>query len=494
MSLNATITDPSTSTGAKVDTLGHLIVSPETDAINHAANIGGVRCFSENDGPTNFLVSSETNEDFENRVTNDIVEFQYQFNQAAQDTNNWRYVFATMTATLPGTGCLQMGTVQGTTNAHGCTYYTEKCFALYGDTSHYYTVKIQLATATLVANEEVIWGLGTPGSAILTPTDGVYLSLSSAGLYLKNFYNTSADQSVLIAPLASFTVGQTYDVMLALTTDGATVWINNASPVKATWSVANGLPFQSNALPFFVMRRNTGAVSNTSLVRFSNLIVNHSGKSRAFQPWAETQALQGLMGYQGLPGGTIGSTYNPGTISTGSSAFPATAAGSNTAALVTGMGGVAQLTAAASSATDLIICSYQNPVSGVNYLARPIIVTGIILDTMSYGAVVATTPTTLRFELAFGHTAVSMQTAETASFATATTKTPRRIFLGTQSIPVGALAGTPYSNPINTMEFSGAPIVVNPGCFFALIAKCIIGTATASQTAVINFQPIWRWG
>jgi hypothetical protein len=158
------------------------------------------------------------------------------------------------------------------------------------------------------------------------------------------------------------------------------------------------------------------------------------------------------------------------------------------------MGGLAQLTAAASSATDVIITSYLNPVAGVSYTARPMVISGFTLDTMNYGAVVATTPTTLRYELNVGGTALSLNTTESASFATGTVKAGRRIYAGTQSVPVGALAGTPYSNPISNCQFGEGPIVVHPGTYFQLIAKTIIGTATASQTCIINFQPIWRWG
>ena len=479
---------------ATVATANPYPVVPETDATNHPDRVGAVRMFSENDGPSNRIASPETNEDWELRTSTDIVEFDYKFNQATQDTNNWRYVFATMTCALPGTGTLNFGAVQGTTNAHGCTYYTEKCFTLYGETSHYAAFQFQLNTATLVANEEFIWGYGTPGSAILAPTDGVWLTLSNVGLVLHNNYNGGSDVAQTIATLASFTVGQTYKVTLAQNWQGATIWINNAAPISVTWPVAVGFPYQSCALPFFMMRRNTGVVSNTSVIKVSGVTISHSGKVRALQPWAETQALQGLMGYQGAPGGTVGSTYNPGTITSGSSAIIATAAGSNTAALVTGMGGLAQLTAAASSATDVIITSFLNPAASVSYTARPMVISGFTLDTMNYGAVVATTPTTLRFELNVGGTAVTLNTAESASLTTATVKAGRRIYVATQSVAVGALAGTPYSNPISNCQFGEGPIVVNPGTYFQLIAKTIIGTATASQTAIINFQPIWRWG
>jgi len=397
-----------------------------------------------------------------------------------------------MTATCPGTGNLQLGTVQGTTSAHGCTLYTEKVFALCGDTTHYCVIDIQLATATLVANEEMIWGYGTPGSAILAPTDGLYLTLSNAGLILHNLYNTGSDAAVTIAALSAFPVGESRKVTISQNQEGFAVWIDDADPVFGTWPVAIGQAFQSASLPFFMMRRCTGVVSNSALVRVASVVITHSSKVRGFQPWAETQALQGLMGYQGCSG-VIGSTYNPGVITTGSSALPTTGAGANTTALVTGLGGVAQLTAAASSATDLIIFSYLVPAAGVSYQARPLVMTGIRLDCMVYGAAVATTPTTLRFEMSVGSTVLTLNQAESASFATATAKAGRRIYVGTMSAPVAAAIGTPFNAPLN-LDFTGGPIVINPGTYWQLIAKGIVGTATASQTTIINCQPVVRWG
>ena len=92
------------------------------------------------------------------------------------------------------------------------------------------------------------------------------------------------------------------------------------------------------------------------------------------------------------------------------------------------------------------------------------------------GAAVATTPTTLAWSLAFGHTAVSLATAEAA-----TTKAPRRIALGFQSVAVGAAVGALYT-PDSISQWFDSPIYVNPGEFIAVVVKQIVGTATASQS------------
>jgi len=88
--------------------------------------------------------------------------------------------------------------------------------------------------------------------------------------------------------------------------------------------------------------------------------------------------------------------------------------------------------------------------------------------------------TTLQWTLAYGHTAVSLQTTESASFATATTHAPRRVCLGFQSAAVGTPIGGMYGPDIY-MPFD-SPIVVRPGEYVATMVKIVVGTATASQT------------
>lgn len=107
---------------------------------------------------------------------------------------------------------------------------------------------------------------------------------------------------------------------------------------------------------------------------------------------------------------------------------------------------------------------------------------------MNTGAVVATTPTSLVWGLAWGHTAVSLATAETASFANATTHAPRRMPLGIMHAAIGTVVGGTYDKGIDTI-FS-TPICVRPGEFIATTVRFRVGTATASQelTYVVGFD------
>jgi hypothetical protein len=43
------------------------------------------------------------------------------------------------------------------------------------------------------------------------------------------------------------------------------------------------------------------------------------------------------------------------------------------------------------------------------------------------------------------------------------------------------------------VDFGDAPIFVNPGEFVALVARFVVGTATASQVIDFMWQPVYGW-
>jgi hypothetical protein len=170
---------------------------------------------------------------------------------------------------------------------------------------------------------------------------------------------------------------------------------------------------------------------------------------------------------------------------------PTAAAPSNTALtanLPGGLGGQGAVTAAAAAATDGIWSEYAVPAGTANIPGKRLVLRGVKLDLVNLGAAVATTATTIQFSLAFGHTAVSLATAEAA-----TTKAPRRVALGIATWAIGAAIGAqPQGGPIN-LDLGDAPIFVNPGERVALVGKFLAGTATASQVINFTYTPIYGW-
>jgi hypothetical protein len=172
------------------------------------------------------------------------------------------------------------------------------------------------------------------------------------------------------------------------------------------------------------------------------------------------------------------------------SANPTAAVPTNTtAALGTGLGGQFWETASLAVNTDGIICSFQVPASTVNVQGRRLVIRGIGLSS-HIQTVIAGGPFISQYSLAYGHTAVSLATAESA-----TAKAPRRIALAnlTQVVTASQAVSTIVSQPGGAfVDFGDAPIYVNPGEFIALVAKHI-GTVGTAGTIAHVITPVYGW-
>jgi len=156
-----------------------------------------------------------------------------------------------------------------------------------------------------------------------------------------------------------------------------------------------------------------------------------------------------------------------------------------TAALGVGLGG--QFTALPTLAvpTTGIICSYQNPIPSTIVTGKQLVITGVKIE-----AVVTTvlagnaTPVIYALGLAYGHTAVSLATTESAS-----TKAPRTIPLGIQTFAAAAAVGS--VGQVVSVKFDRA-IPVFPGEFVAITGKNLgVVTTTGAITFLVTYDYGW---
>lgn len=484
----ANIQTGSNSTGvANVDAGYNLNVSlPNTPAY-----MGGVRNFSENDPGTitgtPYLKSPETSNDYRLRVGLDTLMFEDNFNATSQNTGLWAHAFTTMTMTQSA-GFLNINAA-GTSTVSGnyALLRSWRQFPLIGSAPLYVEFTGQI-TALPTANEVFVCGLGLP-TAATEPTDGVYFKLTSAGLIGVLKYNSVETQTGVLKAVDSFVLNQNGHYIISIGEREIEWWLDDVILAETEIPNANGQPFISSALPIFMMKYNSNTVGSSPnmIVKVGNVSVQLADLHTT-KPWAEQMAGLGQAIWQGQNGGTMG-----GTATYVNSTNPTTAAPSNTALtanLPGGLGGQGLATLWNLAATDMIMNSYQNPAGGVNQTPRVLYVTGIKISAASFTAA-WTAPAAgqhlFQWGLAFGHTAVALNTAETGSFVTATAKAPRRKALGLMGWSSGtAPIGTPADRDIQ-VKFD-APVVVNPGEFIAVICKMLNGAATATGGMYYNIN------
>jgi hypothetical protein len=401
--------------------------------------------------------------------------FDYQFLAAVQNTNQWKYAFTTLTMTQ-GSGTLLMNSGAITTTTTGAVLSTWRYFNFPGNGVVSCEIEFQ-NTLQPLAGQQLDMGFFQPGSATTAPADGAYFRYTSAGLFgIVNFNGTETPTAVLLAP-SDFVNDKNYTLKIDVGNDGIDFWRDNVLLATLAPANANGTPFNWGALPLALQARNTATLTGSVMQTKVSAVTVNQRDIATFKSWAEQQAAGGCSAYYGSEGGTIGTS----ALYTNSLAPGAGAAMTNTtAALGSGLGGQFSALPTLAANTDGVIQSFQNPVGSVTQPPRTLYIKGVwlkgVITTVLTGG-----PLFYLYSLAFGHTAVSLATAETASFATATTKAARRIALGIETYVVTAPVGTLGQGVYQTFD---TPIVVNPGEFIALVGKNV---GTVTTTGVITW-------
>jgi hypothetical protein len=260
----------------------------------------------------------------------------------------------------------------------------------------------------------------------------------------------------------------------------AEFWINGVLYASINSPTSVGQPMMSTSVQVGVRMYHTGstpAVANQLKVSDIDVWATDGNLNK---PWNISRAEQGNMAYQGISGMTVGSTAL-----IANSANPTPAVPTNTtAALGSGLGGIFWETASlAVTPVDGIISSFQVPAGTVNLAARKLVITGISWNSIVQ-TVLAGGPFVYAHFLCFGHTSVSLATAEAAA-----AKAPRRIALGASTFAATAAVGTIGANISRTFQ---SPIVVNQGEFIACVVRQN-GTVGTSGTIehLITFDGYW---
>lgn len=396
------------------------------------------------------------------------------FNATAQNTAKYRFGATTQTG-AQAAGYLTLNNSSITTNPSNSGIQTYRTFPLFAKSELRCTMSVLRSAApqTNCTEEMGLFSATLPGSAV--PTDGVFFRWNtSAELRGVISFNGTETQT---AAITSPSIAVNHDYTIVTQTNTVLFYIDDVLVGVVTLltdAPGQGQPFIMGAQPF-TMRQYiaSGPPSVANQLRISDLIITMRGGDMV-KPWSQVKAGFGHA-YQGQNGGTMGTLAQYANNTTPAAAVPT----NTTAALGSGLGGMFQETVSLVAGTDGIIASFQNPAGGVSQTPRTLYVTGVSVQGV-ITTVLAATALTKAWCVAFGHTAVSLVTAESGSFVSPSTKASRRVGLGTSGAVSAAAVGTLVPGP--NVQFQ-TPIVVAPGEFFQVVNKNV--TAAPATGAVL---------
>jgi hypothetical protein len=403
------------------------------------------------------------------------------FNATTQNTSKYKYAFTTMTA-AQAAGFLTLNSGSITTLSTSCGYQTWKQFPLFAKAELRCNISAQVPNGAQ-ANQTIEFGLFQAtlnGAAPGAPTDGVFFRFNTSG-ELRGYINYNGTETST-GPMTVPSNSVNHDWLIVCQTDTVCYYIDDV--LQAVLSLqtnapTQGQPFQGASQPVTFRVYTAGsAPALAPILKVSDCFVAELGPDLA-RPWATQKAGFGHMGYQGQNGGTQGGTSNLSNAALAAATILSnTAVGTGNPA---GLGGYSHDLCTLAAGTAGIITSYQNPVAAAGVTGRNLIIQGVWVHSVVDAAITGG-PLAFVYSLAFGHTAVSLATAESGSFTTGTTKAPRQIALGCEGFAATAVAGTLLS-PSGVYRQFVSPIVVAPGEFVAVVGRNF-GTAVTVGSVV----------
>ena len=437
-------------------------------------------------GVTRETYAGETNVDYALRIAQEEPSGWIRSSGAAVNTTIHRQGSATATI-AQASGWRTLNSGAGSTASGAAAVVTGyQPHEMIPGTNLYWQGIIQCQAATHPANCVIEWGLAThnagPGTGTTEPTDGVYFRVNAAGVLEGIVRSAGADvgttgsissyATLIGANVTRWAIVSISETVARFWIDGACVGIielgGGAAPAAPGW-IQSGTLFHHERL------HNTGVAGAAQQLRVAAYTIRRDNVGAPL-PFSHAAVATGQHASQGQTGETLGSTANYANSANPTAAVPT----NTTAALGTGLGGQFWETDTLAVTTDGIIDSYQVPAATSTVPGKALFITGVKVSSFVQTALTGGGYNAV-FGLAYGHTSVSLATAEAA-----TTKAPRRIAIGDHSVASGAVALTKLGEIQVPFD---PPIAVYPGEFVAVFKKKI-GTAPSAGVIAhtITFQ------
>ena len=405
--------------------------------------------------------------DFRQRMGVDQTLWYDVFNHSVINTSKYMGVTSTMTNSM-GSGFFTLNSGSALASGNVSRVQTWKTFGIPQSGALYVDMEIAFAIQPL-ANAIAEWGLGY-ASGIASPTDGCFFRQYAGAVY--GVVNNNGAETLVNLTTAgfSYTVNMVNHYLIVIHTDRVEFWVNDrmfgAISLMGTTATLSSM---SLSLPALFRVYNAAAVASALVMKMAAFGVTQADIAMN-RSWETSQSGMGLSATNSPDGQTAGQLANYGN-----SSAPASATLSNTAAGYSNLGGQWQFAAVAGAETDYALFGYQVPAGAANMPGRNLIIRGIHIETFNTVVAVATTPTIFQWGLGIGGSALSLATVDSA---TAGTRAHRRVALGCQYLPIGAVVG----QQANSLDFQfPVPIVVEAGAFIVIDLKMPVGTATSTE-------------
>lgn len=410
--------------------------------------------------------------DFRTRVGIDSTLYSDTFNHGTFNVTKYKGVDTTMTKAFAN-GRLVFNSGNSVTSGHATQVQTWTYFKLVLSGTLYVDFELMFAQVPQL-NNVCEFGMGL-ATGVAAPTDAILFRLNASGVMQGIVNNNGSETAVTLQNNGVDYVPTPVNMdhyLIVMHNDRTEFWINDICMGAINTPAALGSPCLSMSLPLLMREYNSGTVTTAQRMEVSNISVT-SGDQNINKLWATTMAIQGQSAVNAPDGATSGQTANYAN-----SAAPTTiadAAYTNVLAGYATLGGQFALAAVAGAETDRIVFAYLNPAGTATNPGKNLIIRGIRIDTFNMGAAVATTPTVLQWGIGFGSSAVTLATTDSATTGACAA---RRITLGVQWFPVGAVIGQVADAIDVNLD---APECIEPGTYIHVLLKYPVGTATASQ-------------
>lgn len=420
-----------------------------------------------------YNINPESSTDYKQRVGLDTFVFNEFFPGTVLNSNIWTAPVTTMTATVAA-GFINLNAAASVASGGVARLSSYRNFPVFGAVKTYFESTLQFSRAP-VTNNISEWGLAF-ATGVAAPTDGAIFRFNATGEFRCVVINNGVEiQSNSLDFNSLIGNNTTANFIISMGTAGVHFWINDILVAVILLTVGGGNTISSCNLPIMYRTYNTAVTASAQSIKIGNVNITF-GDNNYTKPY---------------PHQVAGAGYHSSLTQTGAAVIGQTAVWANganptaavptatTAALGAGLGGIfiANINGLAVT-TDFIVQSYQVPVGTAVIPGKSLYVTGIRVSAVNGVVANGAGPTTWALALAYGHTAVSLATAEAAG-----TKAPRRIPLGVQSLINAAAVGQPASPDI---AYSlSTPIVVQPGEFIQTIMRFIANNSAATEA--VNF-------